>query len=188
VPAAEPLPRELLAGAASVAVRVPASEVARALARLAGPLVATSANLAGDPVCPTVDLALRAFPGAALAFDAGPLEGAPSTIVDLAASPGGFTVLRDGRVDKASIERVLGRAAPNVPPAEAMAPGFGWPIIDHCSSRHEWRHGHPVLIGKSIPGFFPLGPCVVTPPELHPPHPRDRRGRGAEARHAADRH
>jgi L-threonylcarbamoyladenylate synthase len=114
VPAVGTLPSELLAGAASVAVRVPASEVARSLARLAGPLVATSANLAGDPACPTVDLAVRAFPAATLAFDAGPLGGAPSTIVDLTRPPGGFTMLREGRVDRASIERVLGQAAPPV--------------------------------------------------------------------------
>ena len=43
-------------------MRVPASEVARMLARQAGPLVSTSANLAGEPPCLTVELALRAFP------------------------------------------------------------------------------------------------------------------------------
>jgi len=83
VPASASLPAELLAGAGTIAVRVPASDVARALARVAGPLVSTSANLAGETPCVTVDLAAAAFPLATLAFDVGPLEGAPSTIVDV---------------------------------------------------------------------------------------------------------
>jgi L-threonylcarbamoyladenylate synthase len=111
VSAARSLPRELLAGGASVAVRVPASLLARQLASLAGPLVATSANLAGEEPCTTVDLAARAFPAATLAFDAGPLEGAPSTIVNLTRGRS-VVVLREGRVSTASIERVLGPIGP----------------------------------------------------------------------------
>lgn len=108
IPAAASLPAELLAGAGTVAVRVPASDVARALARLAGPLVSTSANLAGEAPCVTVDSAAAAFHGATLAFDAGPLDGAPSTIVDVSGSDGGFRVLREGRIGRAAIERRLG--------------------------------------------------------------------------------
>jgi L-threonylcarbamoyladenylate synthase len=101
------LPPELLAGATSVAVRVPASELARSLARRAGPLVATSANLAGDAPCVTVDLALAAFPLATLAIDMGPLDGTPSTMVGVGDS--GVTLLREGRIDVALIEKVLGQ-------------------------------------------------------------------------------
>ncbi len=111
VPAAKALPGELLAGAAGVAVRVPASEVARALARLAGPLVATSANLAGEAPCSTVDLAVRAFPQASMAFDVGPLDGAPSTIVDLTDPALAFRILREGRIDRTLIERVARRGS-----------------------------------------------------------------------------
>ena len=111
VPAAGSLPRELLAGGSGIAVRVPASEVARQLAGLAGPLVATSANLAGERPCSTVDLAANAFKSATLAFDAGPLEGAPSTLVDVTGGAG-FIVLREGRVSAASLTRVLGPAGP----------------------------------------------------------------------------
>ncbi len=113
VPASPDLPRQLLSGAQGVAVRVPACDVARTLARLAGPLVATSANLAGETPCQTVDLALRAFPHATLAFDAGPLDGAPSTLVDVTAPGGGFRILREGRVDAAALERAgAGRGGP----------------------------------------------------------------------------
>ncbi len=108
LPASATLPLELLAGAATVAVRVPASEVARALARLEGPLVSTSANLAGEAPCVTVDLAAAAFPLATLAFDVGPLEGAPSTIVDVTDAAGRVSVLRAGRIGEAAIRDRLG--------------------------------------------------------------------------------
>lgn len=108
VPVLPTLPPELLAGAESVAVRVPASEIARALARLVGPLVATSANLAGQAPCVTVDLAEKAFPLATLAFDIGPLEGAPSTIVDLTGPRETFRLLREGRIPRAKVEAALG--------------------------------------------------------------------------------
>lgn len=108
VPAASTLPGPLLAGAATVAVRVPASDVARALAKAAGPLVATSANRAGEAPCVTVDQALRAFPDAGLALDVGPLDGLPSTIVDLAGPDSVARILREGRIGIELIERVLG--------------------------------------------------------------------------------
>ena len=108
VPAAASLPAELLAGAGTIAVRVPASEVARALARLAGPLVSTSANRAGEPPCVTVELALAAFSLAALGFDAGVLDGPPSTIIDVSDAGAGVTLLREGRIDPESIVRASG--------------------------------------------------------------------------------
>ncbi len=109
VPAATWLPVELLAGSGTIAVRVPASDVARSLARLAGPLVSTSANLAGEPPCRTVDLAAAAFPRATVAFDVGPLDGAPSTIVDVTAPAAGFRILRSGRIDIQAIAQLLMR-------------------------------------------------------------------------------
>lgn len=108
LPASPNLPEALLAGALGVAVRVPACEVARVLSRLAGPLVSTSANLAGEAPCTTVDLALSAFPLATLAFDLGPLHGTPSTLVDVTAPGRGFRILREGRIDAATLERQSG--------------------------------------------------------------------------------
>ena len=107
IPAAPALPAELLTGAGTIAVRVPASEIARALARLAGPLVSTSANLAGEAPCVTVDQATAAFPLATLAFDVGPLDGAPSTIVEMGGPDGRPKVLREGRIGRQVIEDVL---------------------------------------------------------------------------------
>ncbi len=111
LPAVGTLPRELLAGARTIAVRVPASDTARGLARQAGPLVSTSANLAGEEPCVTVDLAAAAFPRAILALDEGPLDGEPSTIVDFSGSAGGFSILRAGRIKGQAIERLLGSLA-----------------------------------------------------------------------------
>nr|MBP9948391.1 Sua5/YciO/YrdC/YwlC family protein [Vicinamibacteria bacterium] len=106
VPAAAHLPAELLAGANTVAMRVPASEVACALARTAGPLVSTSANLAAAPPCLTADQALAAFPAAALVIDVGPLDGAPSTIVDVTDPTGALAILREGRIASERIKSV----------------------------------------------------------------------------------
>jgi len=108
VPAGSNLSRELLAGSASIAMRAPASRIARALARSVGPLVSTSANLAAEPPCRTVDLALAAFPLATLAFDIGPLDGEPSTIVDVSDPSGRLSLVRAGRVEVQAIEAALG--------------------------------------------------------------------------------
>lgn len=106
-PAASHLPVELLAGATTVAMRVPASALACRLAKIAGPLVSTSANLAGEPPCLTVDQALAAFPGAVLAIDVGPLDGAPSTIVDVTDPGGTIRLLREGRIARQQVEEVV---------------------------------------------------------------------------------
>jgi len=84
VPARPGLPPEIVAGTGAVGVRIPGSELARALARSAGgPIVSTSANLSGEPpVSRAADLApaLRARLDAVL--DAGSTPGGlPSTVV-----------------------------------------------------------------------------------------------------------
>jgi 2-keto-4-pentenoate hydratase/2-oxohepta-3-ene-1,7-dioic acid hydratase in catechol pathway len=45
---------------------------------------------------------------------------------------------------------------------------FGYTIIDDISSRDPWLDGDQWLIGKSMPGFCPVGPVVVTGDELDP--------------------
>jgi L-threonylcarbamoyladenylate synthase len=102
------LPGALLSGLPTVAVRVPDSETARTLAQEAGPLVSTSANLAGEPPSTAVDLALQALPGVELVLDVGPLEGTPSTIVDVSGTFGRVAVLRQGRISLDRIETVMG--------------------------------------------------------------------------------
>jgi L-threonylcarbamoyladenylate synthase len=97
-----------LAGLDSVAVRVPAHPIARALlAAFKGPVVAPSANRSGH-VSPTsaahvlADLRGRID----MVIDAGPCEvGVESTIVGLLGEP---TLLRPGGLPREKIERVLG--------------------------------------------------------------------------------
>jgi 2-keto-4-pentenoate hydratase/2-oxohepta-3-ene-1,7-dioic acid hydratase in catechol pathway len=61
---------------------------------------------------------------------------------------------------------VIGQTASNVAPEDALAHVFGWTIINDVSSRDEWLDGDQWLIGKSMPGFCPVGPWVVTADEL----------------------
>lgn len=63
---------------------------------------------------------------------------------------------------------VIGRKAFAVPAAEAMAHVFGYTCINDVSSRDPWLDGDQWLLGKSMPGFCPVGPIVVTADELDP--------------------
>ncbi len=97
------------AGLDSVAVRVPAHPVARAvLEAFAGPVVAPSANRSGRPSPTTFADAVEetgAFAGAAL--DGGPCEvGVESTVVSVLG--GRVSLLRPGSVTRAQIEAVVG--------------------------------------------------------------------------------
>jgi 2-keto-4-pentenoate hydratase/2-oxohepta-3-ene-1,7-dioic acid hydratase in catechol pathway len=45
---------------------------------------------------------------------------------------------------------------------------FGYTIINDVSSRDPWLDGDQWLLGKSMPGFCPVGPVIVTADELDP--------------------
>lgn len=45
---------------------------------------------------------------------------------------------------------------------------FGYTIVNDISSRDPWLDGDQWLLGKSMPGFCPVGPVVVTADELDP--------------------
>lgn len=45
---------------------------------------------------------------------------------------------------------------------------FGYTIINDISSRDPWLDGDQWLLGKSMPGFCPVGPWIVTPDEFDP--------------------
>jgi 2-keto-4-pentenoate hydratase/2-oxohepta-3-ene-1,7-dioic acid hydratase in catechol pathway len=63
---------------------------------------------------------------------------------------------------------VIGEPAWRVTPGEAMRHVFGWTIVDDISSRDPWLDGDQWLLGKSMPGFCPVGPWLVTRDELDP--------------------
>ena len=130
------------AGLETIAIRVPAHELAREILRAFGrPIVAPSANLSGH-VSPTTaahvqsDLAGRID----LIIDGGPVEvGVESTIIGCFDQP---MLLRPGGVPSRDIERVLGRALAQ-PPEDAdgetgqpLAPGM---LASHYAPRAKVR-------------------------------------------------
>ncbi len=80
----------------TLAVRVPASSLLRALLAVVGPLTATSANLSGGPPLATPDAVAEALTdGLALLLDGGNAPGGlPSTLLDFMSSPP--RMLREG--------------------------------------------------------------------------------------------
>lgn len=106
LPRARGFDHDLGAGTAStVAVRVPAHEVALALLERSGPLAVTSANLSGEPAATTTDEAREAFGDAIpLYLEGGTCAGGASTVVSL---DDGVSVLRSGPVSEDEIRRTL---------------------------------------------------------------------------------
>jgi L-threonylcarbamoyladenylate synthase len=103
--AAPDLPVEVTAGLGTIAVRVPARALTRALCEVAGPLVSTSANVSGQPPAATCAEAVTAVgESAALAIDGGPGETRPSTIVDATGSSP--RLVRAGAVDWEAVTRI----------------------------------------------------------------------------------
>jgi 2-keto-4-pentenoate hydratase/2-oxohepta-3-ene-1,7-dioic acid hydratase in catechol pathway len=45
---------------------------------------------------------------------------------------------------------------------------FGYTIVNDISSRDPWLDGDQWLLGKSMPGFCPVGPVIVTADEFDP--------------------
>jgi L-threonylcarbamoyladenylate synthase len=98
LPAARAVPDEVTSGTGTVAIRVPALALTRALCSGAGPLVSTSANRSGEaPPLSCEDAVAGVGTSALLALDAGPARSTPSTLVDLTSSEP--RLLRVGAVD-----------------------------------------------------------------------------------------
>lgn len=80
---------------ATVAVRVPAHPIARALLEQTGPLAVTSANASGEPPATTYEEAC-ALAQDLVCLDGGTCDGVPSTVLTLVGEP---RVLRQGGLD-----------------------------------------------------------------------------------------
>ena len=63
---------------------------------------------------------------------------------------------------------VIGEPAWQVTAEDAMRHVFGYTIVNDVSSRDEWLDGDQWLLGKSMPGFCPVGPVIVTADEFDP--------------------
>lgn len=104
------VPKILIAGGETVAVRVPNHRLTRALIDALGvPLAATSANLSGGRDPANADEVRAQLDGRIpLILDGGATRGnVPSTVVDVTVDPP--RVLRVGMIAVEEIERVLGR-------------------------------------------------------------------------------
>ncbi len=110
LPARPGLPEAITAGTGTVGIRVPGSDVARALARAAGgAIVSTSANLSGEPppaspgqLAPALVSRLDAV------LDGGATPGGlPSTVV--AVERGGVRLVREGAVPFRDVQAALRR-------------------------------------------------------------------------------
>jgi len=166
VPRAEACPVSLLASAGldSLAIRVPAHPLARALIRATGrPLVAPSANRSGR-LSPTRagDVAADLGDRVAMVLDGGPcLIGVESTIVScLGEAP---ALLRPGGIPRGEIERVLGRALAGAAPAgdRPVAPGQ---LESHYAPRAALRLDASVAEpGEALLAFGPSPPAHAGP-------------------------
>jgi L-threonylcarbamoyladenylate synthase len=98
VPANSCIALEALGGRGTVAIRVPAHDIARALADAFGfPITATSANRSGEPAAASADAVASMLPDVDVLIDGGPAPGgAPSTIVSFDAN--GPILVRAGAV------------------------------------------------------------------------------------------
>ena len=71
---------------------------------------------------------------------------------------------------EAEIAFVLGRDAANVSPDEARECVFGYTILNDVSARDLQTQHKQFYFGKSLDGFTPMGPCIVTADEFsYPP-------------------
>lgn len=150
------------AGLATIAIRMPAHPLLRAvLGRLGLPLAAPSANRSGG-VSPTSAEHVRVSFGAAAPpiLDGGASEnGLESTIVAL--RPGGWQLLRPGPIPESAVAALLGDAMP-VEAGRIEAPGQ--------LARH-YAPGKPVRLdadaaqaGEFLIGFGPIaGDCSLSP-------------------------
>jgi 2-keto-4-pentenoate hydratase/2-oxohepta-3-ene-1,7-dioic acid hydratase in catechol pathway len=63
---------------------------------------------------------------------------------------------------------VIGQQAVAIEPGAALRHVFGYTCVNDISSRDPWLDGDQWLLGKSMAGFCPVGPCVVTADEVSP--------------------
>lgn len=120
------------AGLDTLAVRVPAHPVARALlAEFGGPLAAPSANRSGHVSATTAEHVAADFAeGVAFVLDAGPSAvGVESTIVKVEGED--IFLLRSGGLPRAAIERVAERTLRTSAPEEGEAPTSPGQLLSH---------------------------------------------------------
>jgi len=104
-----PLPEALGGGRPTLGLRLPDHDVPRGLARLLGPIAASSANITGEPDATTAQRVQESFGDeVALIVDDGPVRGGtPSTVVDCSDPDVPARVLRKGAISATAIAEAL---------------------------------------------------------------------------------
>lgn len=148
-----PIAPAVTAGLPTVAIRVPAHPVMRAVLQAVGrPLAAPSANPSGR-ISATTAAHVAAGLGAALdaVLDAGPCSvGVESTI--LAPEPGGVRLLREGGIPREDIAAVSGPLTEDLTPGRVEAPGQ---MERHYAPRVPLHLGGNAQAGEIVVGFGP---------------------------------
>ncbi len=104
------LPDLLGGGRPTLGIRLPDHDVPRELARLLGPIAASSANGTGEPDATTAQRVAETLGREVeLIIDDGPVRGGtPSTVVDCSSAVGGVPrILREGAISAAAIAAAL---------------------------------------------------------------------------------
>lgn len=66
---------------------------------------------------------------------------------------------------------IIGTGGKNIPRERALEHVFGYTVIDDVSARDvQTAHGKQFFKGKSLDGYCPMGPCIVTREEVADPH------------------
>ena len=71
---------------------------------------------------------------------------------------------------EAELAVIIGKEAKNVPEEEVKNYIFGYTIINDVSARTLQTRHNQWYFGKSLDGFFPMGPCITTVEDIpYPP-------------------
>ena len=93
--------------------------------------------------------------------------------VDEAVADGGEIPVYVGLVDSLDYESelavIIGKDAKNVSEEEAFDYIFGYTIVNDVSARNLQSRHSQWYLGKSLDGFTPMGPCIVTKDEFDMP-------------------
>ena len=65
---------------------------------------------------------------------------------------------------------VIGKTTRDVPRERAVEHIFGYTIINDATARTLQNRHKQWFLGKSIDGYCPMGPCIVTADEVPDPH------------------
>lgn len=64
---------------------------------------------------------------------------------------------------------VIGKSGKNIPREKALDFVFGYTVVNDVTARDiQTAHGGQFFKGKSLDGYCPIGPCIVTKDEINP--------------------